>query len=49
MVATLYAAQRSTLAREIGLDRKAAPPPQPEQAPAAKNRSRRVDGRRRTA
>ena len=48
MVAPAYAAQRSTLAKEIGLGRKAAPPPPPppEEAPAAKRPSRRVGGRR---
>ena len=49
MVAPGYAAQRSTLAKEIGLGRKAAPPPPQEEAPAAKKPSRRIGGRRRVA
>ena len=49
MVAPAYAAQRSELAKRTGLGRKAAPPPQPEQAPAAKSPSRRVGGRKRGA
>lgn len=45
MVAPTYAAWRSEFAKRTGLGRKAAPPLQPEQAPAAKSPSRRVGGR----
>jgi predicted transcriptional regulator len=49
MVAPAYSAQRSALAREIGLGRKpAAKPPAPEPAPAAKAAPRRAGGRRKT-
>jgi predicted transcriptional regulator len=47
MVASTYSAQRSALARQIGLGRKpAAKPPAP--APAAKAAPRRAGGRRKT-
>src|SRR4051795_10280594 len=47
MVAPAYAAQRSDLARQIGLGRKPAAPPTPEPAAAADKRSpRRAGGRR---
>jgi predicted transcriptional regulator len=53
MVAPNYAAQRSTLAKQIGLGRKpaaaAVPPPAPEPAPATTTPRRRVAGRRRAA
>jgi len=53
MVAPSYAAQRSALAKRIGLGRKpaAAPPPapEPEPAPAAKEPRRRAAGRKRAA
>jgi predicted transcriptional regulator len=49
MVAPAYSAQRSALAREIGLGRKpAAPSPAPGPAPAAKAAPRRAGGRRKT-
>ena len=41
MVAPAYAAQRSDLARQIGLGRKPAAPSTPEPAPAAAERSPR--------
>ena len=49
MVAPAYAAQRSALAKQIGLGRKpaaAAPSPAPEPAPAAPQPPRRAAGRR---
>ena len=49
MVSPAYAAQRSDLARQIGLGRKpaaAAPSPAPEPAPAAPEPPRRAAGRR---
>jgi MucR family transcriptional regulator, transcriptional regulator of exopolysaccharide biosynthesis len=47
MGAPAYAAQRSDLARQIGLGRKPAAPSSPEPAPAADKRSpRRAGGRR---
>lgn len=54
MVAPSYAAQRSSLAKQIGLGRKpgaaATPPaPEPEPAPAAKGPRRRAAGRKRAA
>ena len=51
MVAPAYAAQRSAMARQIGLGRKpaaAAPAPAPEPAPAASEPPRRVGGRRKS-
>ena len=51
MVAPAYAAQRSAMARQIGLGRKpaaAAPAPAPEPAPAAPQPPRRVGGRRKS-
>jgi predicted transcriptional regulator len=49
MVAPAYSAQRSALARGIGLGRKpAAPSPAPGPAPAAKAAPRRAGGRRKT-
>ena len=50
MVAPAYAAQRSALAKEIGLGQKrAAAPPTPEPAPAAAEPRRRVGGRKKKA
>ncbi|MDP9143083.1 MAG: MucR family transcriptional regulator [Actinomycetota bacterium] len=51
MVAPAYAAQRSALAKEIGLGRKraATPPPAPEPAPAAPEPRPRVGGRKKKA
>jgi len=53
MVAPSYAAQRSSLAKRIGLGRKpaavAAPQPTPEPVPAAKEPRRRVAGRKKVA
>ena len=51
MVAPAYAAQRSALAKQIGLGRKAAPQPPPaKSAPApAKPTPRRIGGRKRKA
>ena len=49
MVAPAYAAQRSELAKQSGLGRKAAPSPPAEEAPAPKSQPRRVGGRRRVA
>jgi len=52
MVAPAYAAQRSAMAKQIGLGRKpatAAPPPAPEPTPAAPEPRRRAGGRKRKA
>lgn len=50
MVAPAYAAQRSELAKQIGLGRKpVAEPPAPEPAPAAKAAPRRAAGRKKAA
>jgi predicted transcriptional regulator len=49
MVAPAYAAQRSDLARQIGLGRKPAAPSTPEPAPVAVERSSRRAGGRRKA
>ena len=52
MVAPSYAAQRSSLAKKIGLGRKpaaVAAAPAPEPVPAAKEPRRRVAGRKRAA
>ncbi len=50
MVAPAYAAQRSALAKAIGLGRKpVVPAPAPEPAPAAKEPRRRAAGRRKAA
>ncbi len=50
MVAPAYAAQRSELAKQIGLGRKAAPSPRaPEPAPAATKPIRRAAGRKKRA
>ena len=50
MVAPAYAAQRSALAKEIGLGRKAAPTPPPAKtAPAAAKPIRRAAGRKKKA
>ena len=46
MVAPAYAAQRSQLAKQIGLGRKAVPPPPPKETPAPKSRLGRVGGRK---
>jgi predicted transcriptional regulator len=51
MVPPAYAAQRSAMAKQIGLGRKraAAPPPAPEPTPAAPEPQRRAGGRKRKA
>ena len=50
MVAPAYAAQRSSLAKQIGLGRKrAATPPMPDPTPAPKAAPRPVGGRRKVA
>ena len=51
MVPPAYAAQRSAMAKQIGLGRKraAAPPPAPEPSPAAPEPGRRAGGRKRKA
>jgi predicted transcriptional regulator len=51
MVAPAYAAQRSAMAKRIGLGRKpaVAPPPAPEPSPAAPEPRRRAGGRKRKA
>ncbi len=49
MVAPAYAAQRSALAKRIGLGRKPAAPPAPEPTPAAPEPRPRAGGRKRKA
>ena len=49
MVPPAYAAQRSAMAKRIGLGRKPAAPPAPEPTPAAPEPRRRAGGRKRKA
>jgi predicted transcriptional regulator len=49
MVPPAYAAQRSAMAKQIGLGRKPAPPPAPEPSPAAPEPRPRAGGRKRKA